>query len=335
MFSHYSGKENATTNNVLLLLKTIYAGNVFVFNRIISEILGKESDFGVSFAQQTGFFTQEKGKGVADGKITQEPVTLLIETKTTDWFYSSQLERYMEFLSGITGTRALILLSDFRDGKKRCEDKVVAKLNGKEDPSVSIALIGFNEFIRIVKEEAGGSVPGMIEDFEDYLNNAGLLSDWENVLDIIPCQPDTLSQNKAYAVYACPNTGGPYYHKRAKYMGFYHAKKIDDIAVIDAVVDIKSADQACWEIKYMNNEDKGEKEIKKQAQGVLDHADFYGNKDLSEGRGILLFLLRDFREKVNYQKTSPGGIMGRIFKSFKGLKDLEDLQNQIKDKTWE
>jgi hypothetical protein len=338
LFPAYSEKENVLTNNVMLLLKTLYNESVPAFDRVVSKMAGlKSAGFGVRFEQQAGFSTEKMGNGVADGRITQEPVTLFIETKTGDWFSPGQIERYREFLkNNASGTRAVILLSDFKDGKKRCEDEVLATLSGREDATVKTAALSFDELLSMVREEAqgsGGLIPAMLRDFEVYLSNAGLLPDWENLLDIIPCRPETLDINKAYSVYACPNTGGPYYHRRAKYIGFYHDKKIDHIALIDAVLNIKAPGRSAWEIQYHNNGAEREA-LKDRAAAVLDVSDFYGNNDLNDGRGILLFLLSEFRENINFKKISPGGIAGRGNMLFTGLKDLDDLTRRVQGKTW-
>jgi hypothetical protein len=339
MFPVYSERENVLTNSVMLLLKTIYNESVPAFDRVVREMADINSAcFGVRFEQQAGFSAEKERNGVADGRITQEPVTLFIETKIGDWFYTGQIERYREFLkNSASGTRAVILLSDFKDGKKRCEDEVLAQLSGQEDASVKTRALGFDELLNIVVEETqglGGPIPAMLRDFEDYLNNAGLLPNWKNLLDIIPCRPETLAINKALRVYACPNTGGPYYHRQAKYIGFYHDRNIDNIALIDAVLNIKAPGRSAWEIQYPNNDEDPEA-LKDRAEAVLDSPDFYGNNDLSAGRGILLFLLSDLRENINFRKTSPGGIAGRRYMPIEGLKGLDDLTQRIQGKTWE
>ena len=95
-FTTYDQKENRVTNYCLLMLNQVYSYSPLLFNQILSN-LTDELNFGVNFYQQQGINTR-KGKQIADGIISQEPITIYVETKNFDWFYNNQIEGYIENL---------------------------------------------------------------------------------------------------------------------------------------------------------------------------------------------------------------------------------------------
>jgi len=341
MFAPYSQRENIVTNNTLLLLKTIYNESVLVFDRLISRLIGLEEPlgFGLRFEQQIGFKTNE-GAGIGDGLIRQEPVSIFLETKTTDWFYSRQIDRYRKFLAGRdsgTGRKVLILLSNF-ESKTRLRNIVLDQQPENiddETDGVIIAVVGFDDLLKTVQEEVKSEndiIRTMIADFEKYLVDEGLLPTWTGTLVIIP-MGGSLELNKKFGCYSCPRQKRGYTHARAKFLGFYNQKKIDEVAEIDAVIDLKSRNPESWELKW-NNSGKDEKSLQARAETILANPEYYANNDFDQGSGVLLFLLSNLQTSVNFQKISPGGIMGRRYMKFKDIKSMDELMAQIKDKEW-
>ena len=105
------------------------------------------------------------------------------------------------------------------------------------------------------------------------------------------------------------------------------------MAEIDAVLDLKSRDQESWELKW-NNSGQDEKALMTRVKAITDIPKYYGNKDFDQGDCILFFLLSNIQTAVNFQKTSPGGIMGRQYMRFKDVKSMDELLARIKDKQW-
>jgi hypothetical protein len=172
----------------------------------------------------------------------------------------------------------------------------------------------------------------MIDDFEKYMANEGLLPTWAGSLVIIP-MGGSMELNKKYCCYSCPNQKRGYTHNRAKYLGFYSQKKINDVAEIDAVLDLKSINPESWGVKW-NNSGQDEKDLMARAGAIIANPDYYAHNDFAQGGGVLLFLLSDLREGVNFEKTSPGGIMGRQYMKFKNINSLDELVAAIKGRTW-
>lgn len=338
MFAAYSHKENIVTNNTMLLLKTIYNDSLVVFDRLISRLVDLDGlEFGLKFEQQV-YFKIGDAAGIVDGLIQQKPIRIFIETKATDWFHTEQIERYKKFLAAPRSKNErniLILLSNF-ESKNRLFNEVLGPLSDDRDEAVPIAAIGFDELLQAVKDEVRSEndvIRTMIVDFETYLTEKGLLPTWAGTLTVIP-MGGSLELNKRHGCYSCPSQKRGYSHARAKFVGFYNQKKIDDVAEIDAVMEMKSRDQESWDFKW-NNTEADEKILKARAEKIIADRDYYANNDFDRGDAILFFLLSNQQTDVNFQKESPGGIMGRRYMRFKDVKSMDELLKKIKGKTWE
>ncbi len=242
LFSGYSQKENRTTNYCLLILKIIYEENPKFLAEILSGLVGYDMAdvIGVKFRQQ-----EKKTNTIPDGLISQRSFTIYIETKNFDWFYNSQLEGHLTGLNEeAQGLKILLALGHFEtdiqerftDVKKLCEDKFKNK--------VFFSAITFEDFINAVDlSHLSKNISDAVKEFRLYLDEEGLLSSWQNWLDVINCAglpEDVLEGN----VYMCPAEGGAYSHGRCKYFGMYRQKTVEKIALIKAVVDVESESEA-------------------------------------------------------------------------------------------
>jgi hypothetical protein len=127
-------------------------------------------------------------------------------------------------------------------------------------------------------------------------------------------------------VYICPAAGGAYNHKRCKYFGVYRNKTVSKIGLIEAVLDVKSADSA--EIKWKNISIK-DSDIKKTAitKMKLRHSTDYPKR---------IFLLGDLFN-TNFIKNSKGGM--RQSKRYCDVGSLnvsssKELAEQLNGKSW-
>jgi len=100
-----------------------------------------------------------------------------------------------------------------------------------------------------------------ISELKTYFDEEELVSSWQNYLDVINCAgiPDDILNGN---VYICPAEGGAYSHGRAKYFGMYRKKRVEKVALIEAVVDVYSNKEAriLW-----NNHGKPSEQIVKTA----------------------------------------------------------------------
>ncbi|MDR0483725.1 MAG: hypothetical protein LBH40_00395 [Alphaproteobacteria bacterium] len=339
MFPTYSQGENELTNYTSLLLKTIYNESTLIFNDILSSILEEEIEFGVKFNQQEGFKNNIAKRNIADGIIYQKEINVFIETKISDWFYPQQIQNYIDNLRTKNGIKVLILLSDFNNGKANVED-LINKIKINED--IRIGIVSFKDLLEAIEEYTqinNDIIKNMIVDYKNYINDKGLLPNWESVIDVIPVAR-SLEENKKHMAYGCPNIGGRYAHnRRAKYIGLYKNKAVNYIAEIDAVVkanrfNMDTKEIVDWEVKYKNNDSLTEENLKSKAKELLFNSDFYRNANNEEGS--LLILFSNPREDLNFQKPTKGGLFGYKYIEIKEtVKDIDELVLKIKGKKWD
>jgi hypothetical protein len=127
--------------------------------------------------------------------------------------------------------------------------------------------------------------------------------------------------------YACPNTGGSYRHKRAKYFGAYANKNVSKIFEIKAVVIISpNSDEDL--LVWCNDDTTKEDVIINDARKKLD------STTLQESYQV--FLLENGRD-IEFKKDSKGGLFGsKIYFNdiAKDCKDITELAKKLNGKVW-
>jgi hypothetical protein len=324
LFSGYSQKENRTTNYCLLILKIIYEENPKFLAEILSGLVGYDMAevIGVKFRQQ-----EKKTSSIPDGLISQRSFTIFIETKNFDWFYNSQLESHLTALNEeASGIKILLALGNFErdiedrfnDVKKLCEDKFKNK--------IFFSPVSFEDFINAVDlPSLSKNISDAVKEFRSYLDEEGLLSSWQNWLDVINCAglpEDVLDGN----VYMCPAEGGAYSHGRCKYFGMYRQKTVEKIALIKAVVDIESENEA--KLLWKNVSEKTAQLIKDAQEKV---------SNLRPGEyPTRVFLLENLHD-TDFKKDSPGGMLGskQYFDIARAkMSSAEDLAKYLNGRQW-
>ncbi len=242
LFSGYSQRENRTTNYCLLILKMVYEENPKFLAEVMTTLVGEElgERIGVKFHQQ-----EKKASSVPDGLILQPAFTIYIETKNVDWFYDAQLENHLAALDAETpGFKVLIALSAFEGEEGDCFLKIRALCESRYKSSIAFERVSFDDFVQALNlPHLPKNLADAVADFRDYLDEQDLLPSWEARLDVVNCAGlpnDILTEN----VYMCPATGGAYNHAKCKYFGMYRGKRVEKVAIIEAVVDLEDDDNA-------------------------------------------------------------------------------------------
>ncbi|KAA6302622.1 MAG: hypothetical protein EZS26_001129 [Candidatus Ordinivivax streblomastigis] len=327
LFSDYHTAENSLTNYCGLILKLLYEENPESFQEVISA-LSSSTDFNIqpTFEQQV-----KKGESILDLLIEQKSFSIRFETKITDWFYEDQIHRHLAGFDSNPSCKILFLLSNF-EGKDPNEKYESLIKEAKEKYDVILAAITFEDFINTLKSDnirSSDTFKRFLSEFEYYLEHKNYFPSWKYKLDVVNSAA-SIDEILANNFYMCPNTGGAYSHRRAKYFGAYKNKTVQHIYEVDAVVAIeRNEEDAKIEWKQSPQDDKSliEKAKKKIAESP-------GRKEEIQRNGLLVFLLGD-NIKTNFQKQSKGGMFGS--KKYFDLKKLEmnnlnDLKRAIEKK---
>jgi hypothetical protein len=329
LFPTYSQQENQTTNHCLLILKMIYEENPKFLSDALSWLLDDSfsSAVGVQFAQQ------KHGKeGVPDGEITQEPFSILIETKLGSNFDKWELLRHLETLKEKQGQRVLLALGNFEQDIPSHPDFPEIEREAKKH-GVNFAAISFEHFFKAIQPEQlpylSKNLVDAVSDLGEYFDENGLLPSWKYRLDVINCTMsfDNVLQNK---VYTCPAQGGAFSHRRSLYFGAYKNKCVEQVARIEAVVDLVSESESEANSVVWKNNSQPEEEL-------INTAIKCYQKTGDSSYPMRVFILGDFFPTY-FSKTSSGGMFGsKKYFDIEKLKvaDAEDLAAKLKGKTWE
>jgi hypothetical protein len=163
----------------------------------------------------------------------------------------------------------------------------------------------FEEFLAAVRSASLTlSLTGLVDDFEQYLNETSLLPNWRKQLDVVNCGEFHTLQVEA-GVYVCPAQGGAYSHRRCEYLGMYWDKAVNKVATILGVVDVDPVEGGNASILWNNDRAGGltNEALIQQAQERFYHC--WPDRDWV-GRVFVLGPLFD----THFEKDSPGGMQG-------------------------
>jgi hypothetical protein len=324
LFSGYNQKENRTTNYCLLVLKLLYEENPKFLGEVLAGLVGEDlaDVVGVQFHQQA-----RKKTSVPDGVIVQQAFTLYIETKNWDWFSADQLEQHLAGLDREKpGPKVLIALSNFEALTRDRFAHIEALCSGAYEGRIYFKAVTFEEFVdALPAENVSKNLRDLIEEFEVYLDEHGLLPRWKTRLDVVNCagRPADVTEG---GVYICPATSGQYQHARAKYFGMYQGKAVRRLAHIDAVVRFDSEGVAT--LQWKNDETASDQQLLARAAER--------RAALRMGAAVRVFLLGQLFA-TDFKKTTSGGLRGnKLYFDVAELAptDAEDLAAQLRGKSW-
>ena len=323
LFPTYSQKENQTTNHCLLILKMIYEENPKFLSDVLSVLLGENFSgmVGIKFAQQ-----RRVKKSVPDGEITQKSFSIFIETKLGSDFGKKQLLAHLETLKQNQGQRVLLALGNFEQDIPSHPDfpEIESRAKGID---VYFAAISFEQFFQAIQlPSLSKNLIDAISDLGEYLDENSLLPSWKYRLDVVNCKSsfDSVLQHK---IYTCPAQGGSYNHRRSLYFGTYRNKCVEQIAQIEAVVDLESEDEA---VVVWRNDSRTEEEL---VEIAIERRQKIGDLWYP----VRIFVLGDLYS-TDFVKASSGGMF--VSKQYFDIAKLkvssaEDLAAKLSGKTWE
>ncbi|XWW44463.1 hypothetical protein JYG30_17040 [Fibrella sp. USSR17] len=308
------------------MMKLIYEESPRRFGILLDKLIAGNGEIivGPTFEQQRKY-----GQSVPDLVITQQAFTIAFETKITDWFYSEQIIRHTRELKKNDGTLILFLLGNFEsDPLERFHAEVIQAATDK----IHVAAITYETLLSAFEAACTTDyLTGLLGEFRTFLDSENLLPTWKYLMDVVNCG-NTLHEIDAGA-YMCPDTGGPYNHKRARILGAYANKQVSQLFNIDAVV-VVGVDQEVVKVKWINQPDQ-------DTQSAIDRATALVRQlrpEQSKQIPLQVFLLND-RVETQFVKASPGGMLGskQYFWHTKfGTETMREIAQFLREmETWE
>ncbi len=334
LFSDFSKSENRTTNYCLLVLKMVYEENPRYLAGALTNLLGDEvigNQIGVVFSQQ-----EKQGNGIPDGLIVQKPITIFIETKNSNQFDEEQLKRHLQGLDNKNGSKILVALGLFEEEEARRLPNIQTLCQNKQGEIIFFAAKSFEEFIECLQlPHLTKNLADNIEELRAYFDKQKLLPSWKGRLDVVNCKAsfDEIEYkeneiNTQGGAYICPASGGAYSHKRSEFFGTYRDKKVEKIAQIRAVIDVKSKESA--EIMWKNNKEN-------KSELIREAIDIVGKRRPNDNLPYRVFLLGQLYD-TNFIKDSRFAMQGsKQYFNVAGqgkTKTAKEVADELKDKVW-
>jgi hypothetical protein len=324
-FQRYSQRENVATNNTLLLFSRLYNDSIHKFNEFLNGLFeNEEISVGLNFSQQS-----KNGLSVPDGTFGQSSFKVLIETKLHNKFDEGQLINHLESFSN-EEQRILIGLSPtYMSNASR--DRVVEISEKQGIKFINVTFEKIVEAFRKSLVDYDFELMGIIDDFEDYCYQEGLIKEDQFLMRILPCGP-SFDINKKNKLYFAPADRGYTEHG---YLGIYANKSVRGIGKIKNIIDADIRDGNI-DIKK-NNKNTTEEEIKRIVDAIKETKETLG---WNIETGHKFFLMNEFYD-TNFKKESKGGIMGARFFNLKDIigeeKNIstEELAKRLRENSWE
>lgn len=321
-FQRYSSRENAVTNNTLLLFAKIYEHSPLQLANLLSEITGENIEIGIDINQQ-----QRMGDSIPDGSIGQRSFKILIETKVDASVDVAQLERHANQFKGEEQKILLLLTKESIEHNRlvNIESKIQSK-----NPGVVFSNVTFEGICIMSKrlfKEHETQINSIIEDYWQYCNDTDLFYQAKYLMRVLPCGV-SLTLNAKYGIYYHPSDRGYTEHR---YLGVYANKSVQYIWDIESVFDV------IWDGEKLSKQlvngidtDKFDQRIIAIIEESKSHCGYY----IEEGHRFFC----GEPVKTNFRKVSSGGIQGaRIF----NIKELigkpgsvEEVSQNLNVLTW-
>jgi hypothetical protein len=235
-FQRYSQRENAVTNNTMLLLSRLYNDSPKRFEDFLNSLISDSDtncDIGPNFSQQEGNATRSS---TPDAAITQSSLKLLIETKLYDNQDKGQLLRHLD---GFTNEDCQILLlinpTDPTPEFNKVVIEAVAAHNEACKTSVRYSSTTFKQIISALEDVLAPHdviIFEILNDYRDYCASENLLSNHEAVMRAIT-SGGSFPDNMEYGIYYDPISRGYSPHN---YIGLYNKKSVRAIGELSKVV---------------------------------------------------------------------------------------------------
>lgn len=222
--------------------------------------------------------------------------------------------------------KILIALGPFEGFTKAQFQHIETLCEKRFHGSIVFAAVSFDDFVDAIQSlQLPKNLSDAVSDFKGFLDEQELLPTWKNYLDVVNCA--TLSYEVTEGgVYLCPGTGGSYNHSRCKYFGMYREKRVENIALIRAVVEVPTITKPALRWK---NTDEPDAELLSIAVAAV--------KKFRPDECPLRVIILGKTYETTFDKDTKGGMMGskQYFEiGFLNIETAEELAKALNGKTW-
>jgi hypothetical protein len=297
-FQRFSQRENHATNNTLLIFRHFYQTSPFKLQRVLTSLVDTELSIGLSFDQQV-----RGDVSVPDALISQKPLSLFIETKRGDELNAIQIERHIKSIvgnGGIPNPGQVILLGVTREpiGAAQLEQMRASA----ERRGVLFAAVSFSQIVEALRAQCADFESNLLEivqDFEEFLAEEGLLEGRNQRLAVFPCG-QSFAENERFNLYY-EGISRPC-KRNNRFIGIYTRKQVSLIGMVEAIA---ICDYQEGHVTADVEQGTFTDEHRARVKTAMEETPYYDLKS-----NPLRFYLVDSFVATCLRKESPGGIMG-------------------------
>ena len=332
-FQRFSQPENHATNNTLLMLRYFYQSSPFKIERVLAYLLETtQLSIGLTFGQQIS-----GSASVPEALITQKPLRIFIETKRGGDLDSGQIRRHLESIeqhqSGSHGSAGTVLIGLTKEPIADSDRKSLAAEAASK--GITFAAVTFSQIVEALRECAASEreLSSIVEDYESYLAEEGLLEERNQWLVVFPCGT-SLAENVRFGLYYEPPSRPC--KRNYRFIGVYHKMTIAYVGTVEAIA------VASWhngDASFTKEAGKLTAEQEDRIRNAVKETPYYDLKSNAHR-----YYLVDSFVATDAKKASAGGIMGlryldlsKIIPAYNPRKDYTsvELAAAMKGTTWE
>ena len=331
-FQRFSQPENHATNNTLLLLRYFYQSSPFKIEKVLASLLDTDLSIGLSFDQQV------KGEAsTPDALIAQEQLRIYIETKRFGVLDSEQIRRHIKSIAGKTESlrgEGAILIGLTKEPIADSDRK--ALVLAAQEQGVTFAALTFTQITEALRAQCADfeqELISIVDDYENYLANEGLLEVRNQWLVVFPCGT-SIADNARFGLYYEPATRPS--KRNYRFIGIYNQKAVSYVGAVQTIA-VATFDGGTSSL----SEEVGQltDEQRTRIARVVDETRYYDLK-----AGSHRFYLVDSFMSTDCRKTSPQGIWGlryldlsKLIKNYNSRLEYSTAQlaEALKGTTWQ
>lgn len=330
-FQQYSQGENTVTNNVLLMLSSLYEINPKYYEEYIRGLIEDNDRYEIipSFRQQVN----NRGNGIIDGHIQMRASKIIIETKLHGL---ELIEKLLKYSDSFDENEFKLL---FHLSSKRYSQNEIDKINNKlKDVNlkgkINFHSLTYQDLVDQLKELSSNYqfeqyLLRLNEHFESYCLGMRLMPQSNHVLRAMACG-QSFDLNVKHKLYFDLSSRG---YSDFNYLGIYKWKSVRYIGKVENMV------VANW------SEKNGLNVLEQKFDLTDEHRErlIYAIKESNENgwgveEGHRFFLLKDF-EETDFAKITPGGIFRVRYFNLEDYiekvpKKVKEIAEILKSKSW-
>lgn len=331
-FQRFSQPENHATNNTLLLLRYFYQSSPFKVERVLTALLETDLSIGLTFEQQI-----RREGSIPDALITQEPMRIFIETKRGGTLDADQIRRHLRSIAAQPGGVVrdnTILVGLTKEPIAESERNVLA--GEAAGHGVRFAAVTFSQIVEALRAQCASheqELLSIVEDYESYLSEEGLLEGRNQWLVVFPCGT-SLAENARFGLYYEPPVRPC--KRNYRFIGVYSRKAVAYVGVVEAIAVASYGDGV---LSFIEEAGRLTDDHRARVKSAFEQTPYYDLRSAPHR----FYVVNSFWP-TEARKTSPGGSMGlRYLDLSKMIADYnprreytgEELAAALRGTTWE